>query len=205
MSVLTNREIREYLSRSEDPLVIMPLIEPRRQCKTNSVDVRLGFDFILFRKAELSTLDLTDVKLREKIGRYYERVYVGYDQPFMLHPRELVLGGTLEYLRIPKDLTVYITGRSTWGRLGLIIATATLIHPGFKGCPTLELVNHGNIPIQLFPRWPIAQLSFHRLSEPEKAYYQGKYSAWVGPTSPEFSKVSGEQAEQSWLIETQTE
>jgi len=202
MTVLSNQEIREYLCRDKDRLVIMPLIEPKEQCSTNSVDVRLGFDFILIRKAELSTLNFKDPQLKDKIRQYYERVYKGYGQEFILHPRELVLGVTLEYLRLPTDLIAYIVGRSTWGRLGLIIATATLIHPGFKGCPTLELVNQGNIPIPLYPGWPIAQLVFHKLKESEKAYYKGKYSGWVGPTSPEFSKISKEVIELNWLINT---
>lgn len=189
MSVLSSDDIKKYLHRDEDPLVIMPLIEPEEQFGSNSVDLRLGSYFILFRKAELATLKLEDPQLKNKIGRFYEKVYIPLGQPFILHPRELVLGGTLEYIYIPKDLTVYLIGRSTWGRLGLIIATATLIHPGFKGCPTLELINQGNIPIPLYPGWPIAQLVFHKLTEPEKAYYKGKYTGWVGPTSPEFSKI----------------
>jgi len=165
------------------------MLKAKEQLTTSSVDLRLGFDFIVIRKAELSTLDLEDVKERESLGRYYERVYIGYGRKFILHPREFVLGGTLEYLSVPRGLLGYLVGRSTWGRLGLIIATATVIHPGFKGCPTLELVNHGNVPIQLFPGWRIAQLVLHRLEEQERDAYSGKYTGWVGPTSPDFSKI----------------
>lgn len=199
MSMLSSDDIKNYLDRDKDPLVIMPLIEPEKQLRVNSVDLRLGSYFILFRKAELPTLDFSDPRLKDRIGGYYEKVYIPLGQPFILHPRELILGGTLEYLYIPKDLTAHIIGRSTWGRLGLIIATASLIQAGFKGCPTLELINQGNIPIPLYPGWPIAQLIFHKLTRSEKIGYKGKYTGWVGPTFPEFSKICDEP-ELRWLI-----
>lgn len=201
MTVLSSKEIKEYLIRTpdEDPLIIMPLIDPKKQCKTSSIDLRLAFDFILTKRAELATLNFHDPNLKDRLGSFYERVYVGYGREFVLHPRELVLGSTLEYIRMPKDLIAYLVGRSTWGRLGLIIATATLLHPGFKGCPTLELINQGNIPIPLYPGWCIAQLVFHKLESPEASAYISKYSGWVGPTSPEFSKIC-EESDMNWLI-----
>ncbi len=201
MTVLTNKNIRQYLNRkpTEDPLVVMPLINPKEQCKTSSIDLRLAFDFILIRRAELSALNLSDPKLRDKLSSFYERVYVGYRREFVLHPGELVLGCTLEYICMPHDLMAYLVGRSTWGRLGLIIATATLLHPGFKGSPTLEILNNGTIPILLYPGWCIAQLVFHKLEEAEVKTYRGKYTGWVGPTSPEFSKICDE-SDMDWLI-----
>lgn len=164
------------------------------QLKT-SIDLRLGSEFILMRKGELATLILEDSNLKYNLGKYYERVYVPLGRKFVLHPQELVLGGTLEYIRMPSDLLAYVVGRSSWGRLGLIIATATLVHPTFKGCLTLELTNHGNIPIELYPGLRIAQLVFHNLTKPEQYSYLGKYSGeegWVGPTSPGFSKIHEE-------------
>lgn len=201
MTVLSSKEIKEYLTRrpDEDPLIIMPLIDPKKQCKTSAIDLRLAFDFILTKRAELATLNFHDLKLKDKLGSFYERAYVGYGREFILHPGGLVLGSTLEYIRIPKDLIAYLVGRSTWGRLGLIIATATLLHPGFKGCPTLELINQGNIPIPLYPGWCIAQLVFHKLEKPEVSSYVSKYSGWVGPTSPEFSMIC-EESDMDWLI-----
>jgi dCTP deaminase len=97
------------------------------------------------------------------------------------------------------DVLAYVIGRSSWGRLGLIIATATVIHPGFKGCITLELVNHGDIPIELYPGCFICQLVLHEVQPPQKKPYEGKYSGWVGPTSPEFSKIYKDKDLRRWL------
>jgi len=106
----------------------------------------------------------------------------------MLHPNQFIIGSTLEYIKLPNDVFAHIIGRSSWGRLGLIIATATLIHPGFAGVVTLELTNVGEVPISLFPGLRIAQISFHKCdffletdeSEP------GKY---FGSTGPSFSEI----------------
>jgi dCTP deaminase len=78
-----------------------------------------------------------------------------------LHPRNFVLGVTLEWLKMPPDLAGYIVGRSSWGRRGLIIATAAGVHPGFTGCLTLEITNLGEIPIEVRPGMAVSQLFLH--------------------------------------------
>ena len=95
----------------------------------------------------------------------------------------MVLASTLEYVRLPKSISAYVTSRSKWGRLGLVIATATAIHPGFTGTITLELVNHGNIPLVLYPGLAIAQLI---LAKAEGAVvYDGALAKQVGPRAVE--------------------
>jgi len=108
----------------------------------------------------------------------------------MLHPNQFILGSTLEYLKLPKDVMAYIIGRSSWGRLGLIIATATLINPGFAGVITLELTNVGEVPISLFPGLRIAQVSFHKcdFSQKTSVSHPGKYFGSTGPTFSEIYK-----------------
>ncbi|MGO9008620.1 MAG: dCTP deaminase domain-containing protein [Bryobacteraceae bacterium] len=154
------------------------------------------------RKGEIATLRFDDTNLIETLHRFYEPKYVSFDQDFILHPGELVLGATLEYIVLPKDLMAYIIGRSSWGRLGLVIATATVIQPGYKGCPTLELENTGNIPLQIFPGSPIpiAQLSLHWVGPGQKGYI-GKYSEhrWVGPTGPGYSKIHQDKLFKEWM------
>lgn len=204
MTVLSSKEIKNYIEEKKE-LVIMPIIEPKKQINKASVNLRLGSEFILIKKAEIPSLDLKDSNLNSKIMRFYEEIYVPPGKPFFLHPRELVLGVTLEYIKMPLDLIGYLFGRSTWGRLGLIIATATLIHPGSKGCITLEITNVGNVPISLYPGWPIAQLTLHKLSEKERIEYQGKYcttpeECGVGPTKPEFCKIEKEIEENKFLL-----
>ncbi|MCA9052009.1 MAG: dCTP deaminase, partial [Planctomycetaceae bacterium] len=80
---------------------------------------------------------------------------------FILHPRQFVLAVTLEWIRLPSNLAGYVVGRSSWGRHGLIIATATGVHPGFTGCLTLELTNVGEIPITIKPGTTICQVFLH--------------------------------------------
>jgi len=94
-------------------------------------------------------------------GRLARSYHVCFGEDFILHPRSFVLGVTLEWLRFPSDLGGYVTGRSSWGRRGLVIATATGVHPGFTGCLTLELANLGDIPISIRPGMTVGQLFVH--------------------------------------------
>ncbi|GAH46269.1 unnamed protein product, partial [marine sediment metagenome] len=96
-----------------------------------------------------------------------ESHYVPLGNDFILHPNQFVLGITLEWIHFPKDLAGYVIGRSSWGRQGLIIATATGVHPGFSGCLVLELSNSGEVPIHIYPGLRIAQLFVHRLETEE--------------------------------------
>jgi dCTP deaminase len=97
------------------------------------------------------------------------RYYVPFGKTFVLHPRSFVLAVTLEWLRIPQSLAGMVTGKSSWGRRGLIIETAPGVHPGFSGCLTLELSNVGEIPIAISPGTEICQLFLHKLDEPTSA------------------------------------
>jgi dCTP deaminase len=89
--------------------------------------------------------------------------YVPFGKRFILHPRSFVLAATLEWLRVPRHYAGVLTGKSSWGRRGLVIETAPGVHPGFTGCLTLELANVGEIPIALMPGTKICQLFLHRL------------------------------------------
>ena len=84
-------------------------------------------------------------------------------EPFILHPRAFVLAVTLEWMRLPNDIAGSVVGRSSWGRHGLIIATATGVHPSFTGCLTLELTNVGEVPITIKPGTTICQIFLHRV------------------------------------------
>jgi len=82
----------------------------------------------------------------------------------VLHPNQFVLGGTIEYIKMPLDLMGYLVGRSSWGRMGLIVATAAGIHPGYRGIITLELHNIGDVPFPISPGLRIAQIFFHMVT-----------------------------------------
>lgn len=187
MSVLCYSEIKYWMENPiiEKRLIITPLINPKKCLGTSSIDVRLGNQFIVMKRQSFPLLDISNPeKLINNIGRYQEKVVVKFQQQFTLHPGQLVLGSTLEYVKIPSGLMCYMIGKSTWGRLGLIIATATKIDPGFTGCITLEIINEGEVPLVLYPGIPIAQLVFHRTSENDESLYRGKYNCPIGPQFP---------------------
>ncbi len=84
----------------------------------------------------------------------------------------------------------YVIGKSSWGRAGLIVATATKVDPGFKGCITLEIINEGESPIVVYPGLPIAQLVLHNIEPPLENEYCGNYKFSVGPVFPDFTEKS---------------
>ena len=180
--------------KPDDPLVITPLFD-NDQVGPSSVDVRLGHQFIILRRAAVTHVDPTDKKdLREQIQRSQQKIRVSLRHKFIIHPGQLALGATLEYLSLPKEITATVEGRSSWGRLGLIIATACNVDPGFKGCITLELVNNGEAPLVLYPGERVAQLVFHR-AEGKGHYRRGKYDCPVGP---QFSRIDEDKEMPFW-------
>ena len=187
MVTLAHDEIKNRLFHEEDPkdrLIFTPLLDPG-QITGNGIDVRLGSEFIVIKQTNLTSVDPAKKReFEENIGRYQERVRVRFGEKFVLHPGQLVLGSTLEYIGMPLDLTAQVVGRSSWGRLGLIIATAPVIASGFKGVITLELINDGQAPLDLRPGYGIAQLVFQETTG--KVPYEGRYKC---PTSPEFTKL----------------
>lgn len=147
-----------------DPLIITPFPDLSEICDSGaaSVDLRLGCWFLTCRQTRVRVLDVydkpTDIPDEDKLTKTY---YVPFGEEFILHPKAFVLGTTLEWIRLPADRAAYVIGRSSWGRHGLIIATASGVHPGFTGCLTLELSNVGEIPIIIKPGTTICQLFIH--------------------------------------------
>ncbi len=124
-----------------------------------SVDLRLGDTFRVFHNHRVATIDL-----REPPRGLTEQVKVTDDLPFVIHPGEFCLGSTAERVELPDDIVARIEGKSSLGRLGLIVhATAGFCDPGWKGTLTLELNNLTRVPIKLYAGLPIAQLSFMTL------------------------------------------
>jgi dCTP deaminase len=167
--VLSADEICARINRplDENSLIITPMLDRSAQIGKSSVDVRLGTEFIVAKHMRLPSLDPTDPEIRARIMEYQTKVYVAPGKPLILQPQQFVLGSTLEYLRLPDDLAGLVIGRSSWGRLGLVIATASHVEPGFHGCLTLELVNLGGIPLSLYPCSRIGQLVLYTVSRTE--------------------------------------
>jgi dCTP deaminase len=132
-----------------------------------SVDLRLGTSFRVFHNHRISAIDLADPP-----KNLTELVEIGDADSFVIHPGEFVLGSTQEQVELPNDIVARIEGKSSLGRLGLIVhATAGFVDPGFKGTLTLEITNLTRVPIILWPGKPIAQLSFMALDQPAERPY----------------------------------
>jgi len=193
MTLLGKDELTAAMQRKLDErLVISPLLD-QAQVGSASIDVRLGTEFLLLRRTQQPGLDPAEDS-QQDVEAFQERVVVPLGEKLWLHPEHFVLAATLEYVRLPNDLGAYVLGRSSWGRVGLIVATAVMVHPGFAGCLTLELVNEGDSPIALYPGLKIAQLAVHSLSHATVSPY-GATDKYVAPTRPQASRLAAEQAE----------
>ena len=172
------RHDRRLVERGPDPIDPWDtaLIQPA------SVDLRLGDSFRVFHNHKITAIDL-----REPPRELTEQVSPPPDEPFVIHPGEFCLGRTLEHVELPDDIVARIEGKSSLGRLGLIVhATAGFCDPGWQGTLTLELNNLTRVPIKLWPGLPIAQLSFMTLDAPALrpyghadlgSHYQGQVEA----------------------------
>ena len=151
----------------KDPLIVRPEPDLKKLEKSGaaSLDLRLGCWFQVFRQNRVSHLDVygqeADMPNETMLTR---RVYVPFGDPFVLHPKTFVLAVALEWIRLPANIAGYVVGRSSWGRHGLIIATATGVQPGFTGCLTLELTNVGEVPITIKPGTTICQIFLHSVA-----------------------------------------
>jgi len=186
--VLSDRTIRRLLA--EGAIEIDPLDENLIQ--PSSVDVRVDRLFRVFRNSRYPYIDVKQAQ--EDLT---ELVEVEEDQAFILHPGEFVLGSTLERIRLPDDLVARLEGKSSLGRLGLLIhSTAGFIDPGWDGHVTLELSNVANLPITIYYGMKIGQISFVQLSEPAEVPYGGagigsKYQGQRGPTPSRYYQNFG--------------
>lgn len=177
--VLSDRSIREAIASGR--IIVDPLGDDCIQ--PSSVDLHLDN---LFRVFLNHTMDVIDVKADQE--DLTELVKVPEDQYFVLHPGEFVLGSTLELVTLPDDLVARIEGKSSLGRLGLLIhSTAGFVDAGWSGHLTLELANVANLPIRLYPGMKIGQVSFFEMTTPADNPYGAKsvgskYQGQRGPT-----------------------
>ncbi len=177
--ILSDRSLREQLAAGR--IVIEPFDE--RCIQPSSIDVKIGNLFRVFRNHTCGVIDV-----KERLEDLTELITIPADGVFMLHPGEFVLGSTLERVVVPDDMVARIDGKSSLGRLGLIIhSTAGFIDPGFDGHITLELTNIATLPITLYPAMKVGQVSFMAMTTPaDHPYGSGargsKYQGQRGPT-----------------------
>jgi len=177
--ILSDRTIREELEAGR--IEIEPLTEDCIQ--PSSVDLHVDRYFRVFRNHSMRVIDV-----KENQEDLTELVEITEDEAFVLHPGEFVLGSTAERVRLPDDLVARLEGKSSLGRLGLLIhSTAGFVDAGWDGHLTLELSNVANLPITLYPGMKIGQISFLRMTSPADVAYGSagvgsKYQGQRGPT-----------------------
>ena len=183
--VLSDRTIRRLIDEGRieidpyDPSLLQP----------SSVDVRVDNGFRVFHNARYPYIDV-----KKPMEDLTELVEIEGDRPFILHPGEFVLASSLERIRLPDDLVARLEGKSSLGRLGLLIhSTAGFIDAGWNGHVTLELSNVANLPIAIYYGMKIGQISFMQLTEPAESPYGtgelgSKYQGQRGPTPSRYWK-----------------
>lgn len=186
--VLSDFEIKKRLKAGD--ITIKPIIDWDIQIQPASVDLRLGNSFIVYKY----TTNILDLKSSD-FSQYYDIVEINDNGSYLLMPHSFVLGTTLEWIRVPADLVARVDGRSTLGRLGVLIhATAGYVDPGFEGNITLELSNANVMPINLYPGMRICQISFETLlgivDKPYGVNRESHYMGQKGVTPPSvFNKL----------------
>jgi dCTP deaminase len=181
--VLSDRSIREEIKKGR--IVISPL--DSSDIQPASVDLHLDRKVLVFTNSRQPYIDV-----KESLENLTELVEIQDGDPFILHPGEFVLGSTVEHIELPEDLVARLEGKSSLGRIGLVIhSTAGFVDPGWKGHLTLELSNLARLPITLYYGMKIGQISFLRLTTPAERLYGSeslgsKYQGQTDPTPSRF-------------------
>ncbi|MDD5213128.1 MAG: dCTP deaminase [Candidatus Gracilibacteria bacterium] len=187
--ILADSEIIKRLESGNIELIpTNGIIYDNRQVGPASLDFRLGNVFKSYKRDNLTVID-------PKIGvdeKHVETIRIPDGEAFILHPRQFVLGVTREKIKLPTDLVARCEGRSSIGRLGVIIhSTAGFIDPGFEGTITLEITNINEVPIALYPGMRIGQFAFELLEgEVINSYDKRKGSKYMGQIEPEISRIA---------------
>ncbi|OGH60984.1 MAG: dCTP deaminase [Candidatus Lindowbacteria bacterium RIFCSPLOWO2_12_FULL_62_27] len=161
MSILSDRDISEWLASGK--LSIEPLSDG--QIQPASVDLRLGSHYLKIDENAMESITM------ETDPRYVD---IHADE-IVIPPHSFLLATTMESIRLPDDLTAFVEGRSSVGRMGLFIQNAGWVDPGFEGTLTLELYNANRLPLKFSAGRRICQLVLARLSSPCMRPYRGKY------------------------------
>lgn len=187
--MLSDRDIK--LALNSGKIIIKPVPDFQVQLGSCSIDLRLGTKFRVFNHSRVSVIDPYDPKSLEGL---MSEVNIKVSETFALHPGEFALAVTQEYIEMPDNLSGMLEGRSSIGRLGIVVhSTANTVDAGFRGNIALELANMGKIPVILHPGMRICALSFHELSSAaEIPYYKKLTAKYSNQKSPIESKISEE-------------
>lgn len=189
--ILADREIKKALRTGR--ITISPKPNLKIQLGSCSLDLQLGKVFRIFNHSKYPFIDPFDRRLSEEVTR---EVKIKKGEPFILQPGEFVLATTVENLELADDLLAILVGRSSLGRLGIVVhSTASVFDPGWRGRVVMELGNLGRMPVALHPGMRICALIFEELTSPAQVpYYKKKAAKYVGQAGPGPAKIdSGNQ------------
>lgn len=185
--VLSDHDIKSYLNTGK--IVITPQPDLKTALGACSIDLRLGNEFRIFEHSRFPYIDPYDKSLSGDITKI---VKVNEKEPFILQPSDFVLATTIESFTLPDDLLARLEGRSSLGRLGIVVhSTASIFEPGWQGKVVMELGNLGRMPVALYPGMRVCALTFEMLTTPADVPYNRKRSAkYLHQNSPLQSKIS---------------
>ncbi len=187
--ILSDHDIKKALK--EKRIVIKPTLNLSSQLGSCSVDLRLGNTFRVFKHSKYPYIDPHDKKLTANM---MEDIVVKNNEAFILQPNDFVLATTVEWFKLPDDLLARLEGRSSLGRLGIVVhSTASIFEPGWEGVVVMEMGNMGRMPVALYPGMRICALTFEELTTPADIPYSKKKGAkYIKQASPLASKIAEE-------------
>lgn len=193
MAVLSDRDLRELVENQRAVYVEEgPPIDMDLQLGPSSFDLRLGYSFGILNTRLVEMVDTQDM---EKYKEFMEERSHAKEDGVIIHPGEFVLGSSLETIKVPDRMVARIEGRSSYGRLGIVVhATAGFVDPGFEGQITLEMQNLGNAPVKVYPEDRICQIVFEVMtSEADVPYGEKRDSKYMGQKGATGSKLDREE------------
>ena len=187
--LLSDKDIKRALRQGT--IVIKPRPNINVQLSSCSIDLRLGREFRVFQYSSVSYIDLKN-KIPDNLTR---KVKIRDKGPFILQPGDFVLASTHEWIELTDNIAARLEGRSSLGRIGIVVhATASLVHPGWRGNLVLELGNTARIPVALYPKMRICSLSFEYLTtRADRPAYKNKSSKYVGQKGAVGTKIDKEK------------
>lgn len=193
MSILSDKDIKRLIE--EKNIINVSEDKPRLNFDTqlgpSSFDLRLGYSFGVLNTRKIEMVDTKDMSTYKDFIKEEKH---NSDEGVIIHPGEFILGSTIENINVPDDMVARVEGRSSYGRLGIVVhATAGFVDPGFEGDITLEMQNLGNAPVKLYPEDRICQIVFEKMSsEADNPYGDKKDTKYMGQTGATPSRLEKE-------------
>lgn len=194
MCIITKNKIIESLHSDEpNSLFLVPMLDEKAQVGKVTVDLRLGYDFLVSIFTRNPHIAIAEVEGQHHRGieSYFQETRREIGERFVLYPNQVVLTTTIEYLSLPKNIYADILSRSSYTRIGLHINT--MVQPGFKGCVPLELFNHGNNAIELIVGSRICQARFFKSTEGTDYISGAEIRKYYGDVRPTVSKADRDE------------